>query len=905
LERVHRFVVSLVATPRRRVALALLAFAALAVMGSLAATLREMHLPGTRSATVTDVASATADPGDVLEIVSSWDLWDDQREVRYKSSEYVATLWLALDTLVFAPALALIVAGIARARRDLVRGYGAVVASVALLRPGMHGRVRNLAALVQLLDLAWRFAFVYLLFDVLENLATWIVVLDDAPTWTPSLVRGFTIAKLAALALAAVPIVLSYAALFPPARAALRRFVDTVVVLRIQVVGVVGAVGVLLYLPGNVRPQLADLVRDWDVQRAVAAVAGAVLLSTVLLLSGRRAVDAAATPVSPQPPYGPKRLALQSLAALGLILFGALGAKQVPGLRSGVLPLAFGILLAVWCLLALPRALWDLTPRRRRVRARPGVVTLLVFLPPYALYLTWLRAEVTIAVSWLVALLAVAGAGVLVGLWLVLHHPWPPARVGPVVNGVAIGAALVLALLLFAPWPEQLRDVGYNGGAVALALGAFALVVASLAGIALLLRLPPRGPLAFARLRWYPLLTTILVLFVFTSQLDTTPGFHRARIEPRDSELASNDRRPRDAYTLTQAFDAWKAASGGDTERAGGWRPLVIVVASGGGARAAYWTLLTFECLFRAHDEDASAACEGDAEDEQAVFAGSGISGGSVGLTVFSANAGDTSRSIDPDDVFDQSYVDAVFANLVAVDLPNAFVHAPGWSDRAAALEDAWKAEVTGLDAKLFGTTPDADPGAAPQQRGGRGRLPGERVAALTAPRHAGRRDGRERDDDHDRGERRHDDVGAGPARRSAARTGRAVPVAAPARPAVRAPVGRRHHVDARPARHRVRRPGPGARDRGAAVRTLPVRVAVGGGAVLPRGGPLHLPRRRRDRRLLGCEHRGGGAARAVAEGARPQPRRSTGGPVRAARRAAARQRVRGRPGGRPPVAAA
>ena len=120
--------------------------------------------------------------------------------------------------------------------------------------------------------------------------------------------------------------------------------------------------------------------------------------------------------------------------------------------------------------------------------------------------------------------------------------------------------------------------------------------------------------------------------------------------------------------------------------------PALIVVAEGGGIRAAYWTARAMEKL--AEDE-----CLG-----QSVLLSSGVSGGSVGLalTAVRGQAADAElRALaDPDAVGTGAAAllvgDAV-ASATGLRFPSVLEEGVEWRDRAALIEEVWIDKVPGL----------------------------------------------------------------------------------------------------------------------------------------------------------------------------------------------------------------
>src|SRR5688572_28944630 len=132
-------------------------------------------------------------------------------------------------------------------------------------------------------------------------------------------------------------------------------------------------------------------------------------------------------------------------------------------------------------------------------------------------------------------------------------------------------------------------------------------------------------------------------------------------------------------------FDSWKAQleerCRGQHER----HPVFIVVTEGGGIRAAYWTAAVLSAL---HDQRSGFSDH--------VFAISGVSGGSLGTTIYASLLATPSLKGEP--IRPQARLalmrDALAPTLAATlqpDLAQRFLPFPALSDRAEALEVAWE----------------------------------------------------------------------------------------------------------------------------------------------------------------------------------------------------------------------
>lgn len=179
------------------------------------------------------------------------------------------------------------------------------------------------------------------------------------------------------------------------------------------------------------------------------------------------------------------------------------------------------------------------------------------------------------------------------------------------------------------------------------------------------------------------------------------------------------------AMPAAQAVDAWRQAQGS----APGPLPLVIVATAGGGIRAAYWTGTVLGAL-----QDCAPAFR------QRLMAISGVSGGSLGATVFaSLAAGDAAapaggcaealKSPQPwprgatetaaQRILSHDFFAPAVAGLLFPDLLQRFVPVSLLPDRAQALERGWERAwaATGLDPEAWATRSFDDLWAAPGGR--------------------------------------------------------------------------------------------------------------------------------------------------------------------------------------------
>ncbi|MFL5494867.1 MAG: hypothetical protein ACJ8DC_10840 [Gemmatimonadales bacterium] len=155
-----------------------------------------------------------------------------------------------------------------------------------------------------------------------------------------------------------------------------------------------------------------------------------------------------------------------------------------------------------------------------------------------------------------------------------------------------------------------------------------------------------------------------------------------------------DSREPPQRPTIEDYFRGWLAARAQE-HAAGDTLPVILVAASGGGLRAAYWTALALGTL--ADRRPAFA---------HHVFAISGVSGGSLGGAVFAALVkdagsppdssclsvgGDSSYTHCVHRILRDDFLSPVLAKMLAPDFTQLFIPAPIWIfDRSRALERGW-----------------------------------------------------------------------------------------------------------------------------------------------------------------------------------------------------------------------
>lgn len=227
----------------------------------------------------------------------------------------------------------------------------------------------------------------------------------------------------------------------------------------------------------------------------------------------------------------------------------------------------------------------------------------------------------------------------------------------------AMTTALLGIVLFFTAWLQPVTLGNWLG----------ALLLLMLAGATWL---PVGSTIAYlSSSRGIPLLTLLLAAALIFSLWNDNHEIRRA----------AADLTPASRPTVDEALAAWKTHNCVNEQ----CRSMVIIAAAGGGARAAYWTGTV---LGRLHD-----AIPGF---DNAVFAISGVSGGSVGAAVYRAlitkpEALDEACRASIEDcalrILAQDFLGPVSAAMLYPDLLQRFLPRPWLPDRGVALEQAWE----------------------------------------------------------------------------------------------------------------------------------------------------------------------------------------------------------------------
>ena len=182
--------------------------------------------------------------------------------------------------------------------------------------------------------------------------------------------------------------------------------------------------------------------------------------------------------------------------------------------------------------------------------------------------------------------------------------------------------------------------------------------------------------------------------------------FHRVRLceggdcvaskaPPGFSFAASPERR----MTVQEAAEAWyeqARIAHGDHE--GEPIPMLIVATAGGGIRAAYWTATVLQRLEKDLENSGGLA--------PYLFAISGVSGGSVGASVYAASLAARAEGVAPapqaTEFLAEDFLAPALATWIFVDTPSNILPNLGQGDRGAALEQSFEHASKGLLTRPF-----------------------------------------------------------------------------------------------------------------------------------------------------------------------------------------------------------
>jgi len=191
--------------------------------------------------------------------------------------------------------------------------------------------------------------------------------------------------------------------------------------------------------------------------------------------------------------------------------------------------------------------------------------------------------------------------------------------------------------------------------------------------------------------RGFPLLTGLLALSVLLHLLHLNDN-HRVRQYPgmsthRHPEAAPADHRP----SFDDYANAWLDQRCADRSPC----PVVMATAEGGGIRGAAWTALVLSRLTAM--VDARHPQQGEPLLARYLFAGSGVSGGSMGLATYAAllrqPAGARADTLESRArlLLDHDFLAPTLANMFFVDFTQRWLPGAWFDDRSRALTRAWE----------------------------------------------------------------------------------------------------------------------------------------------------------------------------------------------------------------------
>lgn len=256
--------------------------------------------------------------------------------------------------------------------------------------------------------------------------------------------------------------------------------------------------------------------------------------------------------------------------------------------------------------------------------------------------------------------------------------------------------ASVVALLALLLWPFALTKAIGVVSTMLLALGAWVMFVGFL-----MVRLQKRQPLRVFKvfsLHANPLLTLLVALPLLANV--TNPGGELHAIRGEASPAA-------EPQPLKELVATWYAASG-DCERTVegvAVRPMLLVAASGGGIRAAYWTATVLDAL------QTAGTCG-----PRAVLLSSGVSGGSVGLALSREGSGveAVEELADPDALsaaISGLMVGDMVGGMTGLRIPAFGQGETAWLDRAGLMERVWERQAQSLAEPFWEATGEAGRG--------------------------------------------------------------------------------------------------------------------------------------------------------------------------------------------------
>lgn len=513
----------------------------------------------------------------------------------------------------------------------------------------------------------------------------------------------------------------------------------------VAMIVVIGALA-LVPIPG-VNDQMPDTQRAWvdaGLNKFVVTSCAALLVSGGLFYLGRRRSELAWSLYFgvPDPPNEPPKYWMWALppALLGMasIIVAMTTGLVVPLGRqtavAGGIPLAVStvsILLVIFSGPGVPVTPRPTKPHRAMDAWRCGDVLAIVllavsgmalvraFAAPLALGMVgavgfdasfWASFRYFVVGMLIVALAFPLGAFLVRCLWGGILDPRVIA--GTTTKKVTVIVALVFMGVgfAFAMNPVAVSKFAGVPGTALLTMGAWVMVI-GLSVVALQRQVPLQ---LFRRmgLRANPVISLLAVVLAVGSLNGGNPVLHHVREKAASAAVEAG---LVDRPSLGESFDSWlkrDANCGIDvtsvegTKSAHQVRPMILVAAEGGGIRAASWTVRALEKLSSAGDCGSNS-----------VFMSSGVSGGSLGLTLsrlYGEHAVPTMEKLAQPDALGAAVAGAMVGDIVAsgtgLMIPTRFkdpvtgVENVAWNDRAGLVESVWE-ESAGNLAQPFDPT--------------------------------------------------------------------------------------------------------------------------------------------------------------------------------------------------------
>jgi hypothetical protein len=688
----------------------LLALSAAVAVGQVDKLLMAMHPTGTPDRGMGAVAGtlfAAPDPDAMRGVVGGWLSWFGSAGP-VLSPLRAARWYLALDSFFLIPAYtSAIVIAVSRLRKRLTTTVETMSATPGAVHPQLGVVHSQLGVSRYLFWVIPALPFV----NWLENRMLGSFVQQVHPSNAFSLLLHYlTVVKFGLIILIvgfALPPVLG---LLKTPGTPYKAFGITIGRLRAQIVLViVYALIVLLPL------QVPDVIRRWHASQAIAAVGTGILFALLIWTFSRSVLAARASPKARAPRRRSLLIAGLVLLAVGAVSFGlTVGPKGllVPGIGFLLMWLLDGAGgQATWAPGSPPTVGMDATPRflAAAVLAVLGLAALRAFLGE------------TIYANTALALWVLLGWGIvapLVAVGFSYFLRWraereSSAQTGGLLRRIfngrnGVGISVVIAIATYVWVSVDVWGISQAVGAVTM-VTIWLMLAAIVTGFVSILAettVPPKA-LWIVGVRRMPVYAMLGVWFLVEGMLGSVigrPDFHDARWLAADpapgAELGTG---PSGDVTFSDVWARWisnnEAPLGSSsTAQARPTVPMVFVATAGGGVKAAAWTTMVLDCAFSPAPPTPCKGERPDASDRWAsVFAGSGASGGSVGLVTFMVHEvhPDLVASDDPRGwshaALGEDFVSPSLTWQLYVEAPETLLRIGAGADRAEIIEQAWE----------------------------------------------------------------------------------------------------------------------------------------------------------------------------------------------------------------------